>query len=92
MKQDLFITFAEPRSDDVLANRVSPQIITAIASRMIVRDEVDPVYGVSAGHSVPALANRLALELNPALYAPHLHSIFIHPTHFSLSNHRFPTV
>jgi hypothetical protein len=90
--QDLFVAFSQARSNDVLADCLTPQIITTITSRMVTRDEVHPMDAASTGHSVPAIANGLALELNASLDTSHFYFSFVGATHFPLCNSSFPTV
>jgi len=90
--QHLFVAFSQTRSNDVLADCLTPQVITTITSRMIMRDEVHPMDAVSAGDSVPAIANGLALELNTSLDTSHFYFRFVGAAHFPLSNSSFLTV
>jgi len=84
--ENCFIPFAQPRSDNVLAYDFTPQIVAAITSRMIWRDEIHPVGGISACHSVPAISDRLANELNPSFHPAKLDSDVISFPHFFLCN------
>jgi hypothetical protein len=90
--EHLFVPFAETGSDDVLADYITPQIVTAIASRMVARDEIHPVYSISTDHFVAAVANGLALELHASLHAAHLNFRFVRLTHSSLCNSSILTV
>ena len=84
--EDGFITFAQARSDDVLAYHVTPQIVAAVTPRMIWRDKIHPVGGISARHSISAISNRFANELNSSLYPARLNSDVVSFPHFFLCN------
>jgi hypothetical protein len=79
-----FIAFAQPRSDDVLAYDFTPQMVAAITSRMIRGYKIHPVSRVSTGHSIPAISNRLANELNSSLHTAKLDSDVISFPHLFL--------
>ena len=57
-----FVPFAKKGGENVFADSLAPQVITAVASRVRGRIEIHPVVVASAGHMIPAAADSLAAK------------------------------
>src|SRR5687768_1782198 len=87
---DLRLSLVQLGGEDVLAVRLPPDVVAAVAARVVGGEQIHPMLRLATAHSITPAAYALAHQLDPALEAAQIDR-FIRSHHAKSPARRTPT-